>query len=118
MAVNWITRMRAKKNTNTRPIGSSCRYSLDISTLWLKIMWESQTVLLIQYIFIVTLYTIMGHVFWLLNSKLLFASILIQGDHERFISNLPMTFRFLFLFVRPFVLSSIHLLNIILGIEV
>jgi len=28
MAKNWITKIRAKKNTNTKPIGSSCKYSL------------------------------------------------------------------------------------------
>lgn len=32
MAVNWMIRMRAKKNTNTRPMGSSCRYSLLMCT--------------------------------------------------------------------------------------
>lgn len=32
MAVNWITRIRAKKNTNTKPMGSSCRYSLVMIT--------------------------------------------------------------------------------------
>lgn len=35
IAVNWMTRMKAKKNTNTKPIGSNCRYSFEIST-WKK----------------------------------------------------------------------------------
>lgn len=32
MAVNWMTRIRAKKKTNTSPMGSSCRYSLLMCT--------------------------------------------------------------------------------------
>lgn len=32
IAVNCMTKINAKKNTNTRPIGSNCRYSLEICT--------------------------------------------------------------------------------------
>lgn len=32
MAENCITKIKAKKNTNTKPMGSSCRYSFDINT--------------------------------------------------------------------------------------
>lgn len=32
MAVNWMTKMRAKKKTNTRPMGSNWRYSLVMCT--------------------------------------------------------------------------------------
>ena len=30
IATNWMIKMRAKKNTNTRPMGSSCRYSFEM----------------------------------------------------------------------------------------
>lgn len=32
IAVNWITNISAKKNTKTKPIGSSCRYSFVMCT--------------------------------------------------------------------------------------
>jgi len=32
MATNWIMRIKPKKKTKTRPIGSSCKYSLVIKT--------------------------------------------------------------------------------------
>lgn len=33
MAVNCITMMNAKKNTNTKPMGSKCKYSL-LTMIW------------------------------------------------------------------------------------
>ena len=36
MATNWIIRIRPKKKTKTRPIGSSCKYSLVIKTYIIK----------------------------------------------------------------------------------
>lgn len=32
IAVNWMTKINAKKNTNTKPIGSNCKYSFDMCT--------------------------------------------------------------------------------------
>jgi hypothetical protein len=56
--VNWITRMRAKKNTNTRPMGSSWRYSFDISTFGHKTKWTLDTALHFQFFEIISLCTI------------------------------------------------------------
>jgi hypothetical protein len=58
IAVNWITRIRAKKKTNTRPMGSSWRYSFDISTFGHKIVWRSHIVLHSQFVKIIALCTI------------------------------------------------------------
>lgn len=32
IAENCMTKIKAKKNTNTRPIGSNCKYSFEINT--------------------------------------------------------------------------------------
>lgn len=53
IAQNWMTKINAKKNTNTKPMGSNCRYSFDMWTCFWKlfIQFISKTIFSFVWLF-------------------------------------------------------------------